>query len=54
MLPYFVPIRLFTLEFIRQILNVGKLNFVLAKKGHLFKFPKTIGPFIVNNKQVMK
>ena len=50
-LPIFVPVRLFALEFIRQSLNVDKIHFVPMNKGHLFKFPMSVGPFIVNMRQ---
>ena len=50
-LPMFVPMRLFTLEFIRQNLNVDQVHFVPMKKGHLFKLPMFVGPFIVNMRQ---
>ena len=50
-LPIFVPMRLFSLEFIRQSLNVDQIHFVPMKKGHLFKLPMYVGPFIVNMRQ---
>lgn len=43
--------RIFSLEFIRQNLNVDQVHFVPMKKGYLFKFPKAVGPFIVNTRQ---
>ena len=43
--------RLFALEFIRQSLNVDQVHFVPMKKGHLFKLPMFVGPFIVNMRQ---
>ena len=44
----FVPMRLFALEFIRQSLNVDQVHFVPMKKGHMYKLPMIVGPFIVN------
>jgi len=32
---------------------VDKVHFVPIKKGHLFKLPKTLGPFIVNNRRAV-
>lgn len=49
-----MPMKLFSLEFIRQTLNVDQVHFQPAKKGHLFKFPKTVWPLIVNNRQTME
>ena len=43
--------RLFALKFIMKSLNVDKVHFVPMKKGHMFKFPMTVGPFIVNMRQ---
>ena len=43
--------RLFALEFIRQSLNVDQVHFVPMKKGHMYKLPMTVGPFIVNMRQ---
>ena len=50
-LPVFVPMRLFSFEFIRKILNVDQIHFVPMKNGHMFKLPMTVGPFIVNMRQ---
>ena len=47
-LPVFVPMRLFALEFIRKSLNVDQIHFMHIKKGHMFKLPMIVGPFIVN------
>lgn len=52
-IPTFVPMRLFSLEFIRQSLNLDQVHFMLTNKGHLFKFPNIVGPYIVNNMQVV-
>lgn len=53
-LPKFVPMQLFALEFIRQSQNVDQVHFVPMKKGYIFKFPKIVGPFIVNTRQAAK
>lgn len=50
-LPKFVPMRLFALEFIRQGLNVDQVHFVPMKKGYLFKLPREVGPLIMNTRQ---
>ena len=48
--PIFVPMRLFALDFIRQGLNVDQVHLVPVKKSHMFKIPRTVGPFIVNTR----
>lgn len=53
-LPKFVPMRIFSLEFIRQNLSVDQVHFVPMKKGFLFKLPKAVGPFIVNTRQTVQ
>lgn len=50
-LPIFVPIRLFSLEFIRKSLNVDQIHFVPMKKVHMFKLLMSVGLFIVNMRQ---
>ena len=47
-LPVFVPMRLIALEFIRKSINFDQIHFVPMNKGHMFKFPMVLGPFIVN------
>lgn len=46
--------RYFYLEFIRKGLKVDQVHFVPVKKGHLFKLPNTIGPFIVNTRHALE
>ena len=53
-LPTFVPMRLFTLEFIRQSLNFDHVHLVPMKKGHMYKLPMSVGPFIVNMRQAFE
>ena len=50
-LPNFVPIWIFALEFIRQSLNADQVHFLPMKKGFMFKFPMSVGPFVVNMRQ---
>ena len=42
--------RLFALEYIKQILNLDEVNFLSAKKKTQFKIKNHIGPFIFNNR----
>jgi len=47
-----MPLRIFSLEFIRQSIATNQLHFLLAKKGHLFKLGILVGTFVVNSRQV--
>jgi len=47
-LPVFVPIRIFALEYIKQMMNMDDLCFVSRKKKAQFKLKAKIGPFIIN------
>ncbi len=49
-----MPMRVFALEFIRQLLNVDLPHFVPAKKGYIFKMGYPVGPFVVNTRQAFK
>lgn len=49
-LPKYLPMRLFVLEYIREILNSYEVNFLSAKKKTQFKIKNQIGPFIINNR----
>ena len=42
--------RLFSLEYIRQILNSDSINFLAAKKKTQFKIKNQVGPLICNNR----
>ena len=42
--------RIFALEYIRQIINLGDFNFLSAKKKTHFKIKNQLGPFICNNR----
>ena len=49
-LPKYVPMRVFALEYIRQILNSYSINFLAAKKKTQFKLKNQVGPFICNHR----
>ena len=42
--------RIFALEYIRQMLNMDEIHFVAAKKKSQFKIKNQIGPFICNSR----
>lgn len=46
--------RMFSLDFIRKSLNVDQIHFVPVKKGHLFKLPRTVGPFTINTRKAIE
>ena len=43
--------RLFSLEYYRQILNADEINFMNAKKKAYFKIKEQLGPFICNSRE---
>ena len=45
-LPKYVPMRIFALECLTQILNSDSINFLAAKKKTHFKLKNQVGPFI--------
>ena len=51
--PYKLPIylipRLFSLEFIRQSLNVDQVHFASHNINRIFKIPQDVGPFVVKS-----
>ena len=49
-LPKYLPMRLFALEYIKQILNSDEVNFLSTMKKTQFKIKNEIGPFICNNR----
>jgi hypothetical protein len=49
-LPRYVPVRLFALEYIRQIMNSDDIHFVSLKKKQQLRIKGQIGPFICNNR----
>ena len=46
------PMRIFSLGYIRQMINVDEIHFVAAKKNSQFRIKSHIGPFICNSKVV--
>ena len=46
----FLPMRIFALEYIIQMLNADEVHFVCAKKKSQFKIKTQIGPFICNSR----
>ena len=50
-LPKYLPMSLFSLEYIRQILNSNAINFLATKKKTQFKLNNQVGPFICNNRE---
>ena len=53
-LPKYLTIRVFALEYLRQVLNYDAINFMASKKKTQFNIKKQIGPFIVNNREANK
>jgi hypothetical protein len=49
-LPRYVPIRIFTLEYIRQMINSDDINFVTLKKKRQLRIKGQIGSFICNSR----
>lgn len=49
-LPKFLPMRIFALEYIRQMISADEMHFVAAKKKSQFKIKSQIGPFICNSR----
>lgn len=47
-LPKFLPMRIFPLEYIRQMINAYEMHSVVAKKKSQFRINSQIGPFISN------
>ena len=43
--------RVFSLEYIRQILNSDSINLLVAKKKTQFKLKNQVGPFIWNHRE---
>lgn len=50
-LPRYVPMRLFVLEYYRQLINSDLTHFHSAKKKAHLKFKDHLGPFIMNKKE---
>jgi len=45
---FFLPTRIFTLDFIIQSLNLDQVHFLPRKHSALFKLKEKVGPFLVN------
>ena len=43
--------RIFSLEYFRQIINYDEVNFLAARKKTQFKMKNQLGPFICNNRE---
>ena len=53
-LPRYLPMRLFALEYYRQMINSDEVHFVKAKKKAQLRIKDQIGPFICNSREVGK
>jgi hypothetical protein len=49
-LPKYVPVRIFSLEYIRQIMNSYDIHFVSLKKKQQLRINGKIGSFICNSR----
>jgi hypothetical protein len=49
-LPKYIPVRIFALEYIRQIMNSDDIHFVSLKKKQQLRIKGQIGPFICNSR----
>jgi hypothetical protein len=49
-LPKYLPVRIFALEYIRQIINSDDIHFVSLKKKKQLRIKENIGSFICNNR----
>lgn len=54
MLPKYLSMRLFALEYIRKNLNSNEIHFISAKKKTQIKIKNQIGPFICINRNLGK
>ena len=51
-LPKFLPMSIFSLEYISQMLRMDEIHFVAIKKKSQFKIKRQIGHFICNSRAV--
>ena len=51
-LPKYVPVQIFALEYIRQMINSDDIHFVSLKKKQQMRIKGQIGPFICNSRAV--
>ena len=49
-IPKYLPMRVFSLEYIRKMIDADKLHFVSTKKKSQFRIKSQIGPFICNRR----
>lgn len=49
-LPKYVPMRIFSLEYIGQMINMDEIHFVSSKKNSQFKLKAKVGTFICNTR----
>lgn len=52
-LPLFLSMRIFSLNFIRESLNLDQIHFFPRYKGYIFKLENIVQPFIINTKQYL-
>jgi len=50
--PKYLPMRIFSLEYFRQIIYYDEVHFLAYRKKTLFKVKNQMGPFICNNIEV--
>jgi len=50
-LPKYVPMRLFSLEYFRQLINADLTHFCNAKKKAQLRIRNQLGPFIINKRE---
>ena len=50
-LPKYLPMRIFALEYFRQIIDFDEVNFLSTRKKTQFKIKNQLGPFICNNRE---
>ena len=48
-LPRYLPVQIFSLEYIKQMINSDDIHFVAFKKKQQLRIKGQIGPFICNN-----
>lgn len=53
-LPRYLPMRLFSLEYYRQIINLDEVHFVKAKKKAQLRIKYQLGPFVCSSREAGK
>jgi len=51
-LPKYLPMRIFSLEYTRKMINSDDIHFVSLKKKHLLRIKGQIGSFICNSRGI--